>query len=73
MASRVASGLVTALECPEMIASSPSNYEEKAVQYANGPVISQIESTFPKHIRTRLGSSELKLLRCKIEHKRLTA
>lgn len=36
-ASRVAASLCTALQCPEMVASSPADYEEKAVKWALAP------------------------------------
>ena len=39
MASRVGASLVTALECPELIARTPGDYEEKAVRWATGPKI----------------------------------
>ena len=63
MASRVAAGLCNALECPEMIAKSPEDYEEKAVRLATGQVCPSLDWKLPEHIKDRLGSSELKALR----------
>lgn len=73
MASRVASGLCYALECPELIMKSPEEYEQKAVDLALGPRNEFEEIKLPEHIRNRFGSSELKALRAKIELKRITA
>ena len=73
LASRVAAGLCQALECPELIASSPEDYEEKAVRLAVGQVEPKLELELPGHLTDRLGSTELKTLRFKIEKKRTTA
>jgi protein O-GlcNAc transferase len=73
MASRVAASICCALECPEMVANSPEDYEEKAVRLATGPISPKLDSKLPDHIKNRLGSSELKALRSKIEAKRTTA
>jgi len=74
LASRVASGLCVALECPEMIQQNYSDYEEFAVQAAIGnPGTPSELSKLPKRIASLLGSLELKKLRYKIEQKRTKA
>ena len=74
LASRVASGLCVALECPEMIKQNYSEYEEFAVEMAIGDTGTASElSKLPKRIASGKGSLELKKLRLKIEHKRVKA
>lgn len=72
LASRVGASLCKALRCEEMIAISHTDYEEKAVRLATGPVHPQQEAHLPLHIKHRGGSTELKLLRLKVEHNRFT-
>lgn len=66
MASRVASGLCFAVRMPEFVVSSSEEYEETAVRLANGVVDKKLDEQLPEEYRTRLGSTELKELRYKL-------
>lgn len=73
MHSRVGASLCKALECPEMIAQSHSDYIQKAIEWATGPNNLESNKLLPDHISHRFGSTALKKLRYKIEQKRCTA
>ncbi len=74
LASRVATGLCVALECPEMVVSNYAEYEEFAVSMALGDPGTPAElAELPKRIAAGRGSLRLKRLRHKVEMKRTTA
>ena len=73
MPSRVAASICRALECPEMVVHSYAAYEELAVRLAT-PEAPPLDPSIPLEISQRPhGSAELKRLRAKLQHKRLTA
>mmetsp|Transcript_9022 Transcript_9022/g.9768 ORF Transcript_9022/g.9768 Transcript_9022/m.9768 type:complete len:755 (-) Transcript_9022:526-2790(-) len=73
MASRVAAGLIHAIECPEMLVGSLQEYEEEAVDLALGyrGTLEEL-AELPPSIRNLHGSLRLKRLRRKIMDNRLT-
>ena len=74
LASRVGSSLSVALECPEMVKMTYEEYEEFAVEMAIGnPGTSRELSNLPPRIASLPGSLKLKILRKKIEEKRISA
>ena len=75
MPSRVAASICAALECPELIVSSYEDYENTAVRLAITDPYEEMKglSNLPEHLNKRQGSAQLKLIRQKIENKRLSA
>lgn len=71
LVSRVAAGLCYAVGMPEFVVSSAQEYESLAVRLATGKVESDLEKGLGAEERKRLGSSELKLLRQKLERNKV--
>lgn len=76
MPSLVASSIVSALDCQEMVCADFSEYADKAIRLANGGCRDEEQlrkyETLPDRLKQLHGSIELKLLRHKVEENRLT-